>query len=156
MLIRIRETGQVMFETEFRSYHASTTGASWNETTVEILDQLGADPVFEGPQATGGTVYKYSVQDGVEQIDGRWYTKYILGPIFNTVEEENEYKVLKDTEQAKSVRDNRNKRLLDTDWTQLADSKVDKESWAAYRQTLRDISSQSGFPWNIEWPSIPS
>jgi len=152
MIIRIRDTGQVMYEGEFRSYHASTTGASWEQTTVEILNDLGADPVFEGPAATGGTVYQYSQQDGVEQIDGRWYTKHVLGPVFTNADDETAYKAAKDAEQATRVRDDRNKRLAESDWTQLADAKVDKDVWATYRQALRDIPESNGFPWSITWP----
>ena len=32
---------------------------------------------------------------------------------------------------------------------------VDKAAWAAYRQALRDISKQSGFPWTVAWPVAP-
>jgi len=155
MLIRIRDTGQVMYESEFRSYHANTTGASWEQTTVEVLNELGADPVFEGPQATGGTVYQYSQYNGVEQIDGQWYTKYVLGPIFDNAEDETAYKASKDAKQAEQVRENRNKLLSDCDWTQLADAKVDKNAWATYRQALRDIPESNGFPWSVSWPVKP-
>ena len=155
MIIRIRDTGQVMYEGEFRSYHASTTGASWEQTTVEVLNDLGADPVFEGPAATGGTVYQYSQQDGVEQIDGRWYTKHVLGPVFANPDDETAYKAAKDAEQATRVRDDRNKRLAESDWTQLADAKVDKDAWAIYRQALRDIPLSDEFPWSITWPVAP-
>ena len=144
-----------MYESEFRSYHANTTGASWDQTTVEILDNLGADPVLEGPQATGGTVYQYSQYNGVEQIDGQWYTKYVLGPIFDNAEDETAYKASEDAEQAEQVRENRNKRLSDCDWTQLVDAKVDKNAWATYRQALRDLPSSQGFPWNVTWPVKP-
>ena len=50
----------------------------------------------------------------------------------------------------------RTKLLSATDWTQVADSKVDVEAWASYRQELRDVTSQSGFPYNIVWPTEPS
>jgi hypothetical protein len=43
--------------------------------------------------------------------------------------------------------------LKDCDWTQLADSPVNKTAWAAYRQALRDITAQSD-PFNIEWPVL--
>ena len=49
----------------------------------------------------------------------------------------------------------RNQRLSDCDWTQLADAPVDRAAWAAYRQALRDISKQSGFPWQVVWPEQP-
>lgn len=53
------------------------------------------------------------------------------------------------------VRALRNARLLETDWTQLADSQVDKAVWAIYRQALRDITTQSGFPFEVEFPTLP-
>jgi len=64
-------------------------------------------------------------------------------------------KLQKDTQQALAVRQTRNDKLKDSDWTQLIDSTADKTLWAAYRQTLRDISSQTGFPWDITWPEQP-
>jgi hypothetical protein len=167
MQIRIRQTGAVMYEAEFRAYIKANGGPTWGQTTEEILDSLGADVVFEGPQATGGTVYQYSQAAGVEQIDGKWYTKYVLGPVFTdqpatdtepaktAAEQEAEYKAMKDAEQAKSVRTSRGEKLKDSDWTQLADSTADKDAWATYRQALRDITSQAGFPWTIDWPEQP-
>jgi hypothetical protein len=161
MQIRIRQSGAVMYESEFRAYQQANGGPSWDRTTPEVLEALGADVVFEGPQATGGTVYQYSMPDGVEQIDGKWYTKHILGPVFTDTEEataaeqEAEYKAMKDAEQAKSVRTSRGEKLKDSDWTQVADAPVDKAAWATYRQALRDVTEQSGFPWTIEWPETP-
>jgi hypothetical protein len=166
MQIRIRESGAVMYEAEFRSYQQANGGPTWGQTTDEILDSLGADVVFEGPQATGGTVYQYSQRDGVEQIEGKWYTKYVLGPVFTdttdaegnvTTAADNEaaYKAAKDTEQAKSVRQQRTEKLKDSDWTQVADAPVDQAAWAEYRQALRDVTTQAGFPWTIEWPTQP-
>lgn len=57
--------------------------------------------------------------------------------------------------QAASVRAQRNRLLADSDWTQLADSTADKAAWATYRQALRDITAQDGFPWNVVWPTKP-
>ena len=53
------------------------------------------------------------------------------------------------------VRATRNQLLSNTDWTQLADAPVDKEIWASYRQGLRDIPSQAGFPQDVTWPEQP-
>jgi len=160
MQVRIRETGQIMYESEFRAYQKANGGPSWETTTTEVLEALGADVVFEGAQATGGTVYQYSQASGVEQIDGKWFTKYVLGPIFTdgettAAEQEAAYKAQKDAEQAKSVREQRGTKLADCDWTQVADAPVDKAVWATYRQALRDISKQDGFPWSINWPTQP-
>ena len=165
MQIRIRTTGAVMYESEFRAYTKANGGPSWETTTTEVLEALGADVVFEGAQATGGTVYQYSQASGVEQVDGKWYTKYILGPVFidqvedgvttTAAEQEVAYKASKDAEQAKSVRASRDEKLKDCDWTQVADAPVDKEVWATYRQALRDVTTQTGFPWTITWPVAP-
>lgn len=54
-----------------------------------------------------------------------------------------------------AVRDTRNALLAGCDWTQLADSTVDKQAWATYRQALRDVPQQAGFPWNVQWPTQP-
>ena len=166
MQIRTND-GQVMYEAEFRAYQKANGGPAWDTTTTEVLTALGADVVFEGPQATGGTVYQFSQAAGVEQIDGKWYTKYILGPTFTdtpatdttpaqtAAEQEAAYKASKDAEQAKSVRTSRNDKLKECDWTQITDATVDKPAWATYRQALRDITAQAGFPWTITWPDAP-
>lgn len=60
-----------------------------------------------------------------------------------------------DAEKASSVRNDRNARLSACDWTQVGDAPISdatKASWAAYRQALRDLPSQDGFPWNVSWP----
>jgi hypothetical protein len=149
-----------MYESELRSYLKANDGPSFDQLTPEVMEAIGVDPVLEGPQASGGTVYQYSQSAGVEQLDGKWYTKYILGPVFTdgettAAEQETAYKDMKDAEQAKSVRDDRTKRLSDSDWTQIADSTADKLTWATYRQALRDIPAQAGFPWTIDWPDAP-
>lgn len=49
----------------------------------------------------------------------------------------------------------RNEMLLECDWTQLSDIPNEtKELWQPYRQSLRDITSQSN-PFNIVWPDKP-
>jgi hypothetical protein len=167
MQIRIRTSGQVMYESEFRAYTKANGGPSWDTTTDEVLDSLGADVIFEGPQASGGTVYQYSQRDGVTNIEGKWYTFYKLGPVFTdraatetepamtAAEQETAYKAMRDAEQAKSVRNSRTEKLKDSDWTQIADSTADKTAWATYRTALRDVPTQAGFPWTVTWPDAP-
>ena len=149
MEIRIRSTGALMYEDEFRRYVRETTGGSFNQLTTDIIEENGADIVFEGPQAEP-TRYQFAYRNGVEQIDGKWYTKYSVADLSD------EQKAVKDAEQAKAIRDDRNKRLAECDWTQLADSSADKAVWATYRQSLRDLTKQAGFPWDIAWPEQPN
>jgi len=168
MEIRIRSTGQVMLEDELRRWAKDNNGPSWDRTTDDVLEALGADVVFEGPQATPENHYQFSMRQGVEQdASGRWFTKYVLGPIFTdrpatetepaqtAAEQEAAYKAQKDATQAESVRSQRTQLLKDSDWTQVADAPVDKTAWAAYRQALRDVPTQAGFPWGIQWPDKP-
>ena len=55
-----------------------------------------------------------------------------------------------------SLRIQRNKLLINSDWTQLPDvSLANVADWKTYRQTLRDISKQKGFPSEIVWPIAP-
>lgn len=55
-----------------------------------------------------------------------------------------------------AVRIERAKRLNASDWTQLPDANVDVLAWQAYRQALRDVPQQPGFPDNVEWPVPPA
>ena len=137
-----------MYESEFRAYTKANGGPSWDTTTNEVLEALGADVVFEGPQAQP-TRYQVAFADGVEQLDGKWYTKY------SVTEMDAEAIASKDAEQAKAMREQRGTKLSDSDWTQVADAPVDKAVWATYRQALRDVTTQSGFPWTITWPDAP-
>lgn len=57
---------------------------------------------------------------------------------------------------AREARQLRNKLLSTSDWTQVADAPVDASAWATYRQALRDVPQQEGFPDNITWPEAPA
>lgn len=148
MEIRIRETGAVMYESELRSFLQANNGPSFDQLTPEVMEAIGVDPVLEGPQATP-TRYQFFYRNGVEQIGGQWFTKY------SVAEMDAEAITAKDAEQAKSVREQRNTKLSESDWTQVADAPVDKAVWATYRQALRDVTTQQGFPWDIQWPDTP-
>lgn len=53
----------------------------------------------------------------------------------------------------------RNKLLFSTDWTQIPNNPLTSEmqaEWATYRQELRDIPQQSGYPYNVVWPVAPT
>lgn len=73
MKIRIRDTGAVVFDNEFRAMHPNTSLPEVLAATV--LDSLGADPVFEGPQPDLAA-NQYAVYTGVRRSGGKYYTKY--------------------------------------------------------------------------------
>jgi len=55
------------------------------------------------------------------------------------------------------LRQNRNRRLAETDWTQNPDvPEATKEKWREYRQALRDITINNETVFGIDWPIEPS
>lgn len=54
-----------------------------------------------------------------------------------------------------AIRRERNSKLADCDWTQIADATTDKGAWKVYRQQLRDITLQEDFPLSVRWPEKP-
>jgi hypothetical protein len=59
-------------------------------------------------------------------------------------------------EKAAAIRAERDALLAASDWTQLPDvPEATRETYAVYRQALRDVPQQSGFPDDVEWPIKP-
>jgi len=57
---------------------------------------------------------------------------------------------------AQAVRSERDVKLMMSDWTQLSDvPQAVKDRYVLYRQALRDVPSQSGFPTEVIWPAKP-
>ena len=82
-------------------------------------------------------------------IDGVWTQNYIVSDLSA---DESAAKV---GAQWDVIRVERNKLLVESDWTQLPDAPVDAASWATYRQALRDVTDQAD-PFAIVWPQGPS
>lgn len=174
MELRNRATGAIITDSQLRAELPNTSLPK--VLTPAILDELGYDPILEGAQATVTGPYQYSQRAGIEEINGQWFTKYIAGPVFtdyqgedgNTItaaQQDADYRARKDEEQAKAVRTERNKKLLESDWRvtyEVEKATIDNLGiqfplvWSNYRQALRDIPTQSGFPWQIDWPVEPS
>jgi hypothetical protein len=140
--------GQVMFESEFRQFIRDTKGATWDTTTSEVLAELGATVVLEGATSQL-TRYQVAVRDGVENIDGQWFTKYSI------VDLDAEGIAAKDAGQAKFVRTQRDEKLKATDWRFRIDMNP-SQAWRDYCQALRDLPASTGFPWDVSWPTEPT
>ena len=164
MEIRNRSTGAITTISQFKAEHSSTSFPK--QITTQILDSYGYDVVLNGPAATATAPYGVSTRDGVEEVDGQWFTRFVAGPVFTettdddgnvTTAADNEaaYRAGVDAKAAATVRTERNKKLADSDWTQLADSGADATAWATYRQSLRDLPSSDGFPHDVTWPTAP-
>ena len=65
--------------------------------------------------------------------------------------------LLTDEDRAKAAREKRDRLLAETDYLLMPDYPISSETLAslkAYRQALRDVPEQSGFPASIEWPTL--
>lgn len=54
-----------------------------------------------------------------------------------------------------SIRNSRNRLLKQSDYTQMPDWPGDKQAWAEYRQTLRDLPQMYENPSEVNWPTAP-
>jgi len=52
------------------------------------------------------------------------------------------------------IRSKRDRLLSDTDWMAMSDNTM-TPAWASYRQALRDVTAQEGFPFSVDWPTKP-
>lgn len=119
--------------------------------TNEVLAEFNVFPVVSVGAQQHDPITQIATQDNcVFNSDlQRWETAWTIRD--KTTDEIAEEQSI----QAAKVREERNKLLTESDWTQLPDSPVDKTAWALHRQALRDITDQMGFPWNITWPTKP-
>lgn len=147
-MYRIKSTGEIKSQGEIRGMHPNTSFPSqWSN---ELVENLGLDPVLESA-APATTRYQTAVKNGVEQdAKGNWVWAWTVTDMSD------EAKVALDKSQASAVRATRNALISKCDWTQLSDAPVDKIAWATYRQALRDIPEQTGFPWDVAWPIQPA
>ena len=54
-----------------------------------------------------------------------------------------------------NMRATRNQLLAASDWTQVTDAPVDAAAWATYRQALRDLPTDSSWPF-VQLPDPPN
>jgi hypothetical protein len=114
--------------------------AEWNVFPVHFADQPVVDSLAQ------------RVIEIVPSFDGQsWIQQWAVEAIPQA-----EIDAMTD-QQATSVRADRNARLAATDWRvikALEEGNGLDFDVAAYRQALRDVPSQPGFPWNVVWPVL--
>ena len=112
-----------------------------------VLATFGVYPVQDTPQPPSD--YTKNVIEGTPANQGGWKRTWtVVNATAAEIQERTD-------SQAANVRAERDQKLVDTDWTQVADAPVSKTAWAQYRQALRDLPAQSGFPHTITWPTKP-
>lgn len=110
--------------------------------TDDVLAQWNVFPYTEIPAAAFDPMVSKAEKLPPQKINGAWVV-------------DNEIRQLPQSVAEANIRNKRNMLLSDCDWTQLADASVDSLAWANYRQALRDIPQQAGFPYSITWPPKP-
>jgi hypothetical protein len=116
--------------------------ASWNVFPVTDKPAPDYNPATENCNQVNPTL-----------IDDQWVMTWLVTPA--TPEQITERTEAK----AAEVRQQRNELLADCDWTQLPDAPLDadaKLAWQLYRETLRMVPEQAGFPHNVTWPEEPT
>lgn len=107
--------------------------------------------IEETPQPVGD--YTKNCEEGTPELqDSVWRQTWV---VTDATPEEVQSRT---NDQTANVRYDRNRRLADSDWSQLPDSPLDadtKAAWATYRGELRAVPEQAGFPWDITWPEAP-
>jgi hypothetical protein len=165
MEIRNRSNGELTTVSQFKATQPNTSFPK--QITTDILDNFGYDPVLNGAAATVTAPYGVSTRSGVEEIDSKWFTKFIAGPVFTdttdgdgnvTTAADNEaaYKARIDTQAAAAVRSERNRLIAETDWVIVMAKETGTNIPSAtktYRQALRDLPSAAGFPHTMTWPT---
>jgi hypothetical protein len=117
--------------------------------TPDIVTDFGLAPVEPSEQPT--VDHTQNLTRGVEQLpDGTFVETWVVS------DASSEEVAERAAAESRSIRVTRGEALKNSDWTQLPDAPVDSAAWADYRQALRDIPEQAGFPWTITWPTEPA
>jgi len=159
MEYRVRSNGELKSQGEIRKLNPNVSLPKvWNDNVYETL---GIDPVLETPKPEASGAYKVVVRDGVEQdANDNWVEKWLEQDMFadtsdaTKAEQEAAYQATLDADAAASVRAQRDELIAATDWRAASDLTLSSE-WADYRQALRDVPGQEGFPHTVTWPTAP-
>ena len=117
--------------------------------TEQTLAEWNVFPVIDKPAPACNPATQNCNQINPTLVAGKWEMAWSVTPA--TPEQIAKRTTAKEAE----VRQQRNQLLSDCDWTQLPDAPVPPAPWATYRQQLRDVTAQAGFPWEVVWPVAP-
>lgn len=154
---RKRDTGTVKTEAEVKALHKNVSFSK----VVDTFADLGWDEITAVNMPAASSDMKIVVEGTPAQVGGKWTQVWEEQDRFTTdsdgtkAEKEAAYQVQLDNQAATNVRSERDQKLKDTDWMGLSDVTMSTE-WATYRQALRDVPAQSGFPNSVTWPTEPS
>ena len=78
--LRNKTTGDVISTSQFKGLYPNTSFPK--PMTVEVYESFGYDSVLNGAAATVTAPYEVSQESGIEEVDGKWFTKFVVGPVF--------------------------------------------------------------------------
>ena len=116
--------------TSFPKVPSDALLAGWGVYPYTVQDQLTVDYMTQTVTPTALT-----------EVDGAWIQGWEVSNL--SVEDA-----------GRNIRPQRDSRLQQTDWMALNDVTM-TPAWTSYRQSLRDITAQEGFPYNVIWPTKP-
>ena len=154
---RQRDTGTVKTEAEVKALHKNVSFSK----VVDTFADLGWDEITAVNMPAASSDMKIVAEGTPVEKSGKWTQVWEEKDRFTTdsdgtkADKEAAYQVQLDNQAAKTVRFERDEKLKDTDWMGLSDVTM-SSAWATYRQALRDVPAQSGFPHRITWPNEPS
>ena len=161
---RVRATGEVKSQGQIRLDNKNMSLPKvW---TANVCDALGVDPVLAAPAPEPSDSYKSVVRNGaVQDANGNWVQAWVEREMFTeytddegNVQTVDAQKTAYDTQQSNELataeRAERDRLLKETDHYGLSDVTMSSEM-TTYRQALRDVPQQDGFPSTITWPTKP-
>lgn len=120
--------------------------AFYNINSGEVLSLVQASSQPEPPTGYNYVPYAYEKQD---------MHKYEVSDGVLQRKAQTQIDATELTQARNRLRRKRDQMLASSDWTQAADSPVDKVVWASYRQALRDLPANTSDPVNPVWPRQP-
>ena len=129
------------FNTDFVELFPLTDIAKQGFSLVKVVEV--SQPSF---------TYEQNLNEGSPVFENNQWTQ-----VWNVIQASAEEIAQRNASQASGVRKQRDAKLAKCDWTQAVDCPLtNKADWATYRQALRDLTKETGFPWTITWPTDPN
>jgi len=145
-IYRDRTTGELKNRLQLKREATMSLPSQWSDS---VLDALNVDLVIQQEIPNyDSAIQKVELNTTATQVNGAWVQDWTILTMTN--EEQAEH----DVQSRAAARQHRDALLQQTDWRASSDLVLPAE-WATYRQDLRDITSQEGFPHTFDWPTKP-
>lgn len=149
-LIKVGLGGETTYPYSLAMLRAENNNVSFQDIIgPDIMKVFGVFEVTSTPQPSIDPIQFEVLETTPVLQNDVWITQWVV------VELSDSEKEIRYLLKVSSIRADRDRLLTASDWTQVADAPVDAVAWATYRQSLRDVPAQAGFPFTVEWPTKP-